>query len=247
MDNMKRILVIPLIMLILIAGCTKTPATVPAMKPESVVETLLQAASKGDVDTCLSLLADDIVIQQDPPGVKVEGKSQLEATLKHNASWHQQFLITSPLKADGEKVTLSVRVSSDELQICGLDSMNADLEFQIQHGKIKSWLSKPNADEWQKLVELTAGGIGIKYEATAQGIKVTELAKNSPAYQAGLRPGDLIIAVNGVSYSQMREGEFQLRVKGPVGSKIKLPTTHEGASAPFEIEVTRVNLAELKY
>jgi hypothetical protein len=66
MDNMKRILVISLIMLILIAGCTKPLANVAAMKPESVVETLLQAASKGDVDTCLCLLADDIVIQQYP-------------------------------------------------------------------------------------------------------------------------------------------------------------------------------------
>ena len=244
---MKRILAVLLIMLIFAAGCAKAPATQPAMSPESVVEAFLQASSRGDIDTCRNLLADDIVIQQDPPGVKVEGKAQLEATLKHNAAWHQQYAVTCHLKADGNNVALSVKASSDELKISGLESMNAELEFQVQDGKIKSWLSKPNTNDWQKLVELTAGGIGVKYEVTAQGIKITELARNSPAYAAGLRLGDLIIAVNGISFLQMREGEFQLRVKGPVGSKVKLTTTHEGAQALTEIEITRVNLAELNY
>jgi len=244
---MKRVLSFLLVILLLLVGCAKTPSTQLAMKPESVIEVFLQAASKGDVDSCLNLLADDIMMQQDPPGVKVEGKAQIETTLKHNAAWHQKFSITSPLKADGEKVALSVKVSSEELELVGLESMNADLEFQIQNGKIKSWLSKPNANDWQRLVELTAGGIGVKYEATPQGIKVTELAGDSPAYQAGLKPGDLIIAVNEISYSQMREGEFQIRVKGPVGSKVKLTTTHEGSPASTEIEVARVNLAELNY
>jgi hypothetical protein len=56
-------------------------------------------------------------------------------------------LVTNPLKADREKVILSVKVSSDELKISGLESMNADLEFQVQVGKIKSWRSKPDTSD----------------------------------------------------------------------------------------------------
>jgi C-terminal processing protease CtpA/Prc len=73
------------------------------------------------------------------------------------------------------------------------------------------------------------------------------LGKNSPIFVEWLKPGDLIIAVNGISYSQMKEGEFHLRVEGPVGSKVKLTTIHECTPAPTLIEVNRVNLAELNY
>jgi C-terminal processing protease CtpA/Prc len=234
-------------MVILMAGCAKPPVTQSPLKPEAVADAFLQAISSGDVDTCLSLMADEIVFNQDPPGVKVEGKAQLEAALKYNLTWHQQYSVTSPIKADGDKVTLSVKVSSDDLKIIGLEYMTSSLEFQVQEGKIKSWLSMPNSDDWKRLAELTAGGIGVKIEVVAQGIKVTELAKNSPAIEAGLRPGDLIIAVNGISFSQMREGEIQLRIKGPIGSKVKLTVTHEGSPAPIDMEVTRVSLEELRY
>jgi len=53
--------------------------------------------------------------------------------------------------------------------------------------------------------------------------------------------------VDGVSFSQMREGEIQLRIKGPVGSKLKLSVTHEGAAASTDIEVVRVDLKQLSY
>ncbi|MFH0897603.1 MAG: PDZ domain-containing protein, partial [Candidatus Bathyarchaeota archaeon] len=93
----------------------------------------------------------------------------------------------------------------------------------------------------------TAGGIGVNIGVVAQGIKVNELAKNSPAIEAGLRPGDLIIAVNGLSFSQMREGEIQLRIRGPIGSKVKLTVTHEGAASPIDMEVTRGDMTQLRY
>lgn len=247
MNKMRIIIVVLLSMVILMAGCAKPPATQSPLKPEAVADAFLQAISSGDVNTCLSLMADEIVFNQDPPGVKVEGKAQLEAALRYGVTRHQKYSVISPIKAAGDKVTLSVKVSSDDLKVSGLDYLTSSLEFQVWEGKIKSWLSVPNSDDWKKLAELTAGGIGVKLEVMAQGIKVTELAKNSPAIEAGLRPDDFIIAVNGISFSQMREGEIQLRIKGPIGSKVKLTVTHEGAPAPIDMEVTRVDMAQLRY
>jgi membrane-associated protease RseP (regulator of RpoE activity) len=244
---MRKMLAILLIMLILIAGCARSPVTQSPLKPEAVVANFLQSLSNGDVDSCLNLMSDDAIINQDPPGVQVEGKAQIEASLRRGTTGHQQYSVISPIKADGDKVTLSVKVTSDDLKISGLEYMTTNVELQVQEGKIKSWLSVPNSDDWKRLVELTAGGIGVKIEVVAQGIKVTELAKNSPAIEAGLRPGDLIIAVNGISFSQMREGEIQLRIRGPVGSKVKLTVTHEGAPAPSDIEITRIDMTQLRY
>ena len=247
MRQIGLILIVLLSMVILMAGCAKPSVTQSPLKPEAVVATFLQSLSNGDVDNCLSLMADDAVINQDPPGVKVEGKAQIEATLRRGTTGHQQYSVISPIKADGDKVTLSVKVTSDDLKISGLEYMTTYVELQVQEGKIKSWLSVPNSDDWKRLVELTAGGIGVKIEVVAQGIKVIELAKNSPAIEAGLRQGDLIIAVNGISFSQMKEGEIQLRIKGLVGSNVKLTVAHEGAPAPSDIEITRIDMTQLGY
>jgi len=228
-------------------GCAKEPTVQPVMKPEKVVEAFLKAASEGNVDTCLSLLTEDVVFRQEPSGTSVSGRSQIEAGIRQQAAWHQQYLVVGPVTTEGNTVKLTIRQTGDDCQIMGLEYITGNLEVQVQDGKIKSWTVTMNQQDLKKVTELIAGGIGIKYEATAQGIKVTEMAKNSPAYEAGLRPGDLIIAVNGVKYSQMREGEIQLRIKGPVGSKVKLSTTHEGAPVPVEIEVTRVALEQLRW
>ena len=43
----------------------------------------------------------------------------------------------------------------------------------------------------------------------------------------------------------MREGEMQLRIQGPVGSKVKLTVTRNGYLAPLVIEITRVSVEQL--
>ena len=129
----------------------------------------------------------------------------------------------------------------------GIGEMSASFELQIRDGKIVFWLSRPDPEDWSKLVSYATGGVGIRGEVTGQGMKVTEVAVNSPAAVAGINSGDTIIAVNGISYRQMREGEIQLRIKGPVGSKVVLIVIHEGSSAPTDVEVTCVDLAQLRW
>jgi len=243
---MRKVLIV-LISVIFMVGCARVPATQAPAKPELVIDTFLQALSRGDVDTCISLLADDVVFRQEPSGIKLEGKAPFEESLRRVTTWHPQYSIVSPIKVNGDKVAFSAKLSEDDFKILGLEYVNADFEIQVWEGKIKSWVTIVNQADWKRLTELTAGGIGVKIEFVEQGMRIKELAGNSPAYEAGIRSGDVITAVNGVSYSQMREGEMQLRIQGPVGTKVKLTVTHEGAPTPVDIEVTRVSLEQLRY
>jgi len=244
---MNKILAILLVAVTLLAGCTKVSEPQIPATPETIVNTFIQSLSKGDVNTCLSLLADDVVFRQEPSGMQTNGKAPVEAGIQQLTAWHHQYSVVGTLQTEGNKVRLTIRETGDEYKIMGLEYITGDIEAEVYDGKIKAWTVTVNQEDIKKVAELTAGGIGIKFEATARGIKITEFAKNSPLYEAGARPGDLIIAVDGINYSQMREGEIQLRIKGPVGSKVKLTVTHEGAPAPTDIEVTRVNLAQLSY
>jgi len=236
-------LVVPL----LLASCTKVTETPTLTKPEAVAEAFLQASSNNDIDTGLSLLADDVVFRQEPPGIRVEGKAELEAALREDMAWHHQHSLTSPFSVDGDKVTCSAKVSGDNFKIIGIEHINVVYEFRIRDGKIYSLIITPSSEDWAKVMELTRGGIGIKIAFVEQGVKIEAFAKNSPAYEAGLRVGDIIIAVNGVSCSQMRNDERVLRIKGAVASKILLTVVREGTTGSIDIEVTRVDASQLHY
>jgi predicted metalloprotease with PDZ domain len=244
---MKKLLLMLLLITLLATGCAKTSSPAAPLSPEQVVDTFLQASSAGSVETCLRLLADDVLFQQEQMGVKINGKTQLEAALRQLAAWHTQYSVIGEMKTEGNKVRFTIRQTGDEYKIMGLEYITGDIEAEVHDGKIKSWSVTVKTEDLQKIAGLTTGGIGVKFEATPGGIRITEIAKNSPLNGAGVKPGDLIVAVDGISYSQMREGEIQLRIKGPVGSKIKLTVTHEGAPAPTEIEVTRIDMAQISF
>jgi membrane-associated protease RseP (regulator of RpoE activity) len=243
----KRLLFIFLMLLVGAAGCAKQPAAQSSSEAETVVRSFLQALSQGDDSTCLSLLADDVVFQQEPAGLKIEGKAQLEAAIHQLQGWHHQYGIASPVKTDGDRVSFTIKESGEDYRIMGLESVTGELDIRVVDGRIRSWKTTVSREDWQKITDLTAGRVGIKFELAQQGMKVKEVAGNSPAYQAGIRPGDVVIAVDGISYSQMREGEMQLRIQGPVGSHVRLTVTHEGAPSPREVEVTRVSSDGLRY
>jgi Periplasmic protease len=236
---MKKILAILLIAVTLLAGCGRTGKTTTPMNPDAIVKTFIEASDSGDINKCLSLLSDNVAFSENPPGVKLAGKDQYEAVLKEAIKWHEKHSLTSPLKVDGDKVTITAKVSGDDFNIMGIDSIDFISELQISDGKIISIIDTPDSVEWANLVRLNSGGIGVQLSFSDIGAKVDKVAANSPADEAGVKPGDTITAVDGVSYSQMREGEIQLRIKGELGSKVLLTVIREGVVAPFDIEVTR--------
>ena len=215
--------------------------------PEIVAETYLQAALEGDVDTCLGLLSDDFIFRQEPPGITIEGKTQYLAALKQRAAWNHEIMSCSPLGVDGEKVTCSTIESGDDFKILGMHRIEGTIEILIRDGKIYSIIGKPKTEDWTQFVELTSGGVGIEVRFTNKGTEVTGFTPGSLAAASGLQVGDTIVAVDRVNYTEMREGEFQLRCTGPVGSKVFLTVIREGENNPVDMEVTRVLMNLMSY
>jgi hypothetical protein len=64
------------------------------------------------------------------------------------------------------------------------------------------------------------GGIGIRFQPSAEGIRVLEVVPGSPAFAAGLESGDLILAVGGEPVSDMSTDEFVERMTGAEGTDV---------------------------
>jgi type II secretory pathway component PulC len=236
---MNKILVVLLIGLTLSAGCHRVAQAPVPTNPEAITATFIEAYDSGNTQKCLSLLSDDVVFSENPPGVNLEGKDQYAAVIKEAIKWHEKHTVTSSYNVEGDKVTFTAKVSGDDFSIMGMDYINFSSVFQISDGKISSITDTPDSEDWANLVRLNSGVIGVQLSFSDKGARVDEVGAGSPADGAGIKPGDIIIAVDGLNYSQMRDGEMQLRIKGSLGSKVTLTITREGVAAPFEIEVTR--------
>ena len=68
---------------------------------------------------------------------------------------------------------------------------------------------------------------------------VTAPFPGSPAYKAGIRPGDTIMMVNDKSTAGLTTTDVADLLKGPRGTQVKIVVAREGASEPITFLVTR--------
>jgi carboxyl-terminal processing protease len=67
----------------------------------------------------------------------------------------------------------------------------------------------------------------------------------SPAFRAGLRPGDVIAKINGQSAEGMNTVQVAEKLKGPKGTQVHITVTREGYDQPLEFDITRDEISQL--
>ena len=68
------------------------------------------------------------------------------------------------------------------------------------------------------------------------GLRIVEVPRNGPAYEAGLRPNDFIVAIDGEPVARMSMQEAVQRLRGPVGSHVELGIRRRGSTYRIEVE-----------
>ena len=81
------------------------------------------------------------------------------------------------------------------------------------------------------------GGIGIQFDYRDQRALVRSVDPKGPAAQAGLKPDDVIMKVDGQSASEMSQEKIISSIRGPVGTPVTLTIVRDGTSR--DIVITR--------
>jgi hypothetical protein len=86
------------------------------------------------------------------------------------------------------------------------------------------------------------GGAAFGLEATVDGrIVVNRVAPGGPAERAGIRVGDVLLAVGGQSVRELTGTQLVDAIRGPVGSEVELVYSRDGGD-PTAVTITRAAL-----
>ena len=101
-----------------------------------------------------------------------------------------------------------------------------------------SYLSPESYKDMQVKTKGSFGGLGIEITMEGGFVKVVSPIDDTPAANAGMQSGDLIIGINGESIKGLTINEAVSRMRGPVKSKITI-TVVRGEKDPFDVEIIR--------
>ncbi len=104
-------------------------------------------------------------------------------------------------------------------------------------------------DQYRSLQVNTSGeltGVGLQIAINSDTGELTVIAPldGSPAEQAGILPGDRIIKIDDISTQELTLDEAAARMRGPIGSSVKLTVIRgEGSKTAEEISLVRNRIA----
>ncbi len=85
------------------------------------------------------------------------------------------------------------------------------------------------------------GGLGIEVSMENGLVKVISPIDDTPAARAGLKPGDVITALDGQPVQGMTLPQAVEKMRGPINSDIKLTIRRKGRP-PFDVKLTRAEI-----
>ncbi len=109
-----------------------------------------------------------------------------------------------------------------------------------------NYLTKEEYEAFEQDLAATYDGIGapIVKDKETMLVMIVSPYKDSPAEKAGLRTGDIILAVDGVDTTGMDPDEVARRIRGEKGTEIVLTIRRdtEGKTATMDISVVRATI-----
>ena len=108
-------------------------------------------------------------------------------------------------------------VSRDQLLDKSLGAAVKSLDDQFSN-----YFSPKDYADFQEVTQGQFSGVGMTVEETDQGLRVMTVYDGSPAAKGGLKPGDVVVAVNGHSIAGDSSEASTARIKGPAGTKVGL-------------------------
>jgi carboxyl-terminal processing protease len=102
-----------------------------------------------------------------------------------------------------------------------------------------------DSDEYDEIRISTTGnysGVGIEVTMEDEGVKVVAPIDGTSAAKAGIHPGDMIVAIDGVPIDTSGLNDAISRMRGKAGTSVKVTVKRAGTEAPVDFMLERSNV-----
>lgn len=110
--------------------------------------------------------------------------------------------------------------------------------------RYSGYIEAKEYDQFQQVMEQKFGGIGIMIDGPPRIDRLTVIIPlfDTPAYRAGLQPGDVILEVDGKSLAGLTTEEATDLMQGPEGSTVELLVERAKQSSPLTVRLERASI-----
>jgi carboxyl-terminal processing protease len=156
---------------------------------------------------------------------------------------HQTRVVDEALKRIAKDYYRPIPTS--QLANASISGVVASLGDRFSH-----YLSPSEYHEFDSPPHFTGIGVSVGPELTGgRALLIARVFNSSPAARAGLKPGDLIVAVNGRKLAGTSASAAVALIKGPPGTDVRLgiegpPGAHAGHGALSTVKITRAVVSE---
>lgn len=121
-----------------------------------------------------------------------------------------------------------------------VDLINAAVKGMLQG--LDPHSSFMTAEEYKEMQETTSGeffGVGIEISVENGQVVVVAPIEDTPAFRAGLMPGDVILTIDGQPAQELSLQEVVSRIRGAKGTEVELGILHTDAKSPQTVRIIR--------
>ncbi len=146
--------------------------------------------------------------------------------------WQKNFKIMGELYE--ELITHYVEpVDGEKMLRRGIDAMLEELD------PYTSFVDEAENADIDIITRGRYGGVGLNVATRNEKLAVTNTVRGGSAQEEGIRPGDIISAINGQSAEDLSQDDVRNLLRGEPGSSVVLTIEREGRSAPTEYTLER--------
>lgn len=96
--------------------------------------------------------------------------------------------------------------------------------------------------QFQDVQNSEFSGVGLIVSQHRDGLRVVEVYDGTPARRAGLKPADVIVAVEGRPLKGVKQRTATDRIKGPPGTEVTITVSRDGKRRDYTLTRARVNV-----
>lgn len=105
-----------------------------------------------------------------------------------------------------------------------------------------AYLDKKAFEELKESTQGRFGGLGMEVTMEDGYVKVISPIEDTPAYRAGIKPGDLVTKLDNVTVKGLTLNEAVKKMRGEPGTQITLSISRKNVNKPIVLTITRAEI-----